>query len=606
MGGYEDFYDGSKKLVSYKEGSSFFGGAYTSQISLPSDPRTANQIKSVNERINMGAKAIEVSMLFPDKIESIPNQHLDELNKLRKLTGVDFTVHGPLIDPTGIGSQEGEQKWDPLQRKFAEEKITSVVERAKRVMGDKENVIVTIHASNGLPEPETKIIQDGEPIVKGLGVIDPRSGRFGTIPAPPEDYLSGDKKGDPYAELRRINRESWLDSLSQISVELMRTHEIFDKSEKGDEQNKKLKGLDIEEMKKTDLSPQTKEDINVLGKNKEKLETNDAYARAVSRDAYQNLNKLFNQAYYSADEEDKKKLDEYKSKVGKIVKEYNNDSGKVNPYELYETVKEGVKVLNDIKEPQILKPIKQFAIEQASETFSNVAINTYGKDGKNAPILSIENPPAGSGINRAEDLKDLIEASRKKLADKLVDKKGLSKSEAEAESKKLIGATWDVGHINMIRKFGYGDKDLRKEAEKIAPFVKHIHLSDNFGLDHTEIPMGMGNVPMNAHLEELRKVHQDKLKQIKMVSETGNWFEPFGTVPFVETLQAFGSPIYGMNMSPYWNQSVARGPGNYFSGYGTTLPDQHFSMYGAGFSSLPTELGGQMSGRSRMSGNPME
>jgi len=35
-------------------------------------------------------------------------------------------------------------------------------------------------------------------------------------------------------------------------------------------------------------------------------------------------------------------------------------------------------------------------------------------------------------------------------------------------------------------------------------------------------------------------------------------------------------------------------------------PDIHHSIYGSGFSNLPVELGGQMQGRSRMSGNPME
>jgi hypothetical protein len=60
-----------------------------------------------------------------------------------------------------------------------------------------------------------------------------------------------------------------------------------------------------------------------------------------------------------------------------------------------------------------------------------------------------------------------------------------------------------------------------------------------------------------------------------------------------------------MAMSPYWNQTPVMNS-SYFSGYGMMLPEQHFSMYGAGFSTLPVELGGQMSGRSRMSGNPME
>jgi len=59
-----------------------------------------------------------------------------------------------------------------------------------------------------------------------------------------------------------------------------------------------------------------------------------------------------------------------------------------------------------------------------------------------------------------------------------------------------------------------------------------------------------------------------------------------------------------MKMAPYWNHAWNK-MGNYFSGYGTTLPEQHFSMYGIGFSNLPTELGGQVQQKgSRFSGTP--
>ena len=201
-------------------------------------------------------------------------------------------------------------------------------------------------------------------------------------------------------------------------------------------------------------------------------------------------------------------------------------------------------------------------------------------------------------------MKELIVKAREKFVQKAVED-GMSKNMAENQAKKLIGATWDVGHINMLRKFGYGDKELREQAKTIAPFVKHIHLSDNFGLEHTELPMGMGNVPMKAHLEELRKAHGDKLDKIKKVIETGDWYQHFQKTPIRETFAAFGSPIYPMQNAPYWNQAMNTSAG-YFSGYGAMLPEQHFQTYGAGFSSLPQELGGQMGGKSRVSGNPME
>ena len=260
-----------------------------------------------------------------------------------------------------------------------------------------------------------------------------------------------------------------------------------------------------------------------------------------TKEAYNDLQNLFNQAWYAVEkdknEEDRRKLE----KFSKEIQSKKNDLD--DPIKLSDIVLKGVDVLNTIKNPQIVRPLKEFAIDKASDTFSNLALKSYNEFKDKAPIISIENPPAGSGLSRADDLRLLIEATRKKFVDK-AKKEGMSKYEAEEQAKKLIGVTWDVGHINMIKKFGFDDKALVEETKKIAPFVKNVHLSDNFGMEHTELPMGMGNVPMKAHEEALRKQFGEKLDKIKKVIETGNWYQHFKTPPFAETLAAFGSPIY--------------------------------------------------------------
>jgi hypothetical protein len=62
-----------------------------------------------------------------------------------------------------------------------------------------------------------------------------------------------------------------------------------------------------------------------------------------------------------------------------------------------------------------------------------------------------------------------------------------------------------------------------------------------------------------------------------------------------------------MKMAPYWNQAAGLQEG-YFSGYGQMLPQINYETFGAGFSQLPQELGGQIPGAkgSRMSGRPLE
>lgn len=87
----------------------------------------------------------------------------------------------------------------------------------------------------------------------------------------------------------------------------------------------------------------------------------------------------------------------------------------------------------------------------------------------------------------------------------------MDKEKAVEAANNHIGVTWDVGHINMIRKFGYDQSDVVKETKKVADMVKHVHLSDNFGFEHTELPMGMGNVPTKEHLEAIG----EKVKKMK-------------------------------------------------------------------------------------------
>jgi hypothetical protein len=165
----------------------------------------------------------------------------------------------------------------------------------------------------------------------------------------------------------------------------------------------------------------------------------------------------------------------------------------------------------------------------------------------------------------------------------------------------MIGATWDTSHISMMRKQGFKPEELVKESKQIAPFVKHVHLNDNFGFSHTDLPPGMGSVPVGDIMKELEK----KGYKGKHIFEGGNFFQHFKTAPHTMVLEAMGSPVYTTSSEQTWKQAYGT-MGVYSSGYGPFLPEQHFSMYGAGFSSLPAELGGQIAGKqSRFSGTPM-
>ncbi len=618
MAGDESFYEGASFYGRNANYGNFIGVRQpSSAFSISTDPRTANQLKAVSEKISSGVKAVEIEMLQPDVAESIPNQHLEELNRLRKLTGVDLTLHGPLIEPTGVKGQG----WDESQRQQAERQIWSAVDRANK-LDPKGNVVVTIHASNGLPEAETRVFntETKKEEIKSFWVVDERTGQFTNLPLH-KHYLAEEKKETEslYEEIdnkiKSQNGEIWYKSLQNINFHANNGASIINQTlhpekELGPEFKKIFEKRPLQEIYKDYVSGNREqvikliEDprlINVLDSTMTQLTHGDIYLR----DAYAEFQNLFDQAYDAAlrnkNYTDIKKLDEFRKELVPSLNKIE-DPQKID--EFGREIIKGVNVLRSLSEPpRIFRPLREFALEKASETFANTALQAYDKFKEHAPIISIENPPIGSGISRAEELKELVKKSREVFVKKAASV-GLSESEAKKEAERLIGATWDVGHINMLRKYGYGVEHLKEQTKTIAPFVKHIHLSDNFGMEHTELPMGMGNVPIKEHME-LIKGYGKQVEKIKKVIEAGNWYQHFQTTPFAETLSAFGSPIYAMKMAPYWNQAAGLS-GNYFAGYGAINPDIHHSIYGTGFSNLPPELGGQMSGKNRLSGSPME
>lgn len=627
-----NFYGGSLAGIDEQYGGPIDRSIPTRSIALTTNPQTANQLREVMNQLNTGARAVEINLLTPQVSEAIPNQHLDEIKRLSKLVGTELNVHGVLVEPTGISDQG---RWDENKRVQAERQMWNAMEQAHRISPDR-NVVVTFHSSNGLPEPETreKVFNEEkgkwEEIVTGIGVADELNGSFGVLPAKIKPNFFTGEKATAELEISKYNNEQWSQQVANTNIELHRLAPIIQEYDKLSKEEGKagksalhLFNLARKEPEKyqsilKDEEANNKEVSTLIKQNIQELN----YAESQVKDAYRSFQKLFNDAYNAAErtieygqfakddkakkqlEEahaDKRRLEKLKEEIAPLTTKIADNPEKV--FELAEQVQKGMQLLGGIKAPQMIRPLREFAIDKASDTFSNLALRAY-KEFEHAPVISIENPPVGMGMSRAQDIRDLVEYSQKKFAEKLQSTEGLSAEEAKTQAKKLIGATWDVGHINMLKKRGYTDKDIVAETELIAKHVKNIHMSDNFGLDHTELPMGMGNVPMQGHLAKLKEAHGKKLDEIKKIVETGHWYTHFKTTPFAETIAQFGSPMYGMNMTPYWNQGHQQA-GGYYAGYGLN-PDTHHSIYGAGFSNLPTELGGQIQGKSRLSGAPIE
>jgi sugar phosphate isomerase/epimerase len=622
MGDYSlNFYEGAKYGLEpstsgkYAEGSlSPFVGYKLPMgtFGVTTDPRTANQIKAVSDKISTGAKAVEITGIDTNVLEYMPQTHMKEIARLKELAGVELTFHGPLVEPTGVGRN----RWEEQQREHAERQMWSALERSQE-LNKKGNTIVTFHSSNGLPEPVTTEKIKGKEVVTSLAVINERTGELGPLPKTGKDYWKGEEVYNPYTDLERINQENWNQRISNLNIEAIRASEVIqdplEKLEEKSEETTKLRESIFKAYEYSKDKPEMYEKFLSAYDDKEQRIINSfvtkfAYGKGYVQDAYLGLQKAYNDAYEVAkrqgNQEAQERLKSFKEKIAPLTQKYENDPLKLA--EFSEEVSKGIRLLNSVKAPETYRPLRDFAVEKASETFGNLAFKSYEKFHENSPIISIENPPVGMGLTRADDLKELVEKSQDHFVGKAQKEFGWSEERARQEAKKLIGVTWDVGHINMLRKHGFDTKDITEETRKIKEHVKHIHLSDNFGLEHTELPMGMGNVQIKEHEKILSQQFGEQFKKIKQVVETGGWYQHFKTTPLAETFEAFGSALYPMKMASYWNATRGAGAG-YFAGYGNMLPDINFSTYGAGFSSLPKELGGQVtSARNRLSGAPME
>ncbi len=567
-------------------------------LGMTTDPRTANILQEVSSKLSSGVKQIEIEAVSPDIFDSIPKQQLKEVHRLSKLTGVGVSLHGPVIDVSGIDQRAG--GFSELNRESAERKVAEVLFRSQE-LNPEGNIPVNFHTAEGIggsqllpPDERSEKSQ-----YKRLVAVNKESGKMIGLEHE-EEYRPGMNLEKPISftpelRIKNLNETEWDNSLNQTIFQKEQIDKIIQDNIKVFENaNKKLnqflqQGMDEEEaLSKLSLAEQSS--FSHL-----------ANARESLLDLNKNLGGFFDRAYkYGKLEDDKdakEKLKEISKDYSEILQKNKTIMGQSQAMQF---------LLNNLKEitPEIYVPIEKFALENSAKTFGNAAWKAYNQleDKKNAPMLVIENPPAGFALSTGQDVADMVVESRKQFIKNAIEN-GMPENQAKKEAEKLIGATLDVGHMNMLRKYGYEEKDIIKESEKVAPYIKHVHLSDNFGYEHTELPMGMGNVPLKEIMKKLGK----KGIEAKKIIDARHWWQHFRTHPFQETLEAVGSPLYSMKMAQNWSQAPELSQ-SYFSGYGQILPQGHYESFGAGFSRLPAELGGQTQGGagSRMSGRPME
>ncbi|MEK6878770.1 MAG: hypothetical protein AABY22_04145, partial [Nanoarchaeota archaeon] len=311
--GYKlNFYQGLPSSLSPDYGSVEKGGYFsgyrtnTGQLSVTTDPRTANIIKEVNDKLNTGVKNVELTLIQTQIMQSVPKQYFEEARRVAKLTGAEVSVHGPLVEPSGI-SQRG---YSEEERQAVERNIVDALTRVQPLNPD-GNVVVTFHSALSIPPPTIVKERDektGEmkEVIKSQVIVERETGRPVEYLKAEEKYYPGEgkKKVDIQEQISEYNKTMWNHKITELIFYKNRADNILDQSFA----NIKTVFKDLEEGK-------AKFENLTAGQKT-------VYGEAVDAQQYleradREIKSLFNSAYKLGTTEDKKKLTEFSDNFNK-------------------------------------------------------------------------------------------------------------------------------------------------------------------------------------------------------------------------------------------------------------------------------------------------
>jgi hypothetical protein len=563
---------------------------------IPTSPQTPNQIQELSKAMNMGVKNVEIGTISPDVFETIPIQHFEEMRRLAKLSGAKTSLHAPIIDAAGF-TQQG---WSEQTRRQSEKHINSVLDRAYK-LDPEGNIPVTMHSTGAMiPGDRYKRNKDGEMIKESILAVNRETGKLIDLNRKEKNSFFGGKESKswgPKEQLESINAVEWDDKKLDLASSYNNLFYLDQELNNAmSEEYLTLKAKESMGIKSgiKNLNEDEKNKLERLNHNVKSVANRQRLYGEEIMKKVENMYDIFikNKPHSTSSPKEKEQYQNDLTKLKKMKQEISHEEGMLDQQGLFQK-------MSEIKAPKTWVTSEEFNKEKTSDTISSNALYAYGKYGDKAPVISLENVYGDVVSSRADTLKSLIKEGREKFANKLVDTKGMDKKSAKQVAERLIGATWDLGHINLLRKQGFTEKEIIKEAKKIAPVVKHVHITDNFGFSDSHLAPGMGNVPIKEQLKEISK----EAKDVRHIIEAGAYAGQFKDNPVPHTLESMNSPIYQYEAGPSWG-NVRDVYGSYMN-MGDILPNRYFSEFGTSFARLPKELGGQLwNEKSKFSGTP--
>ena len=166
-----------------------------------------------------------------------------------------------------------------------------------------------------------------------------------------------------------------------------------------------------------------------------------------------------------------------------------------------------------------MRTVEEYAKEKTADTLAQAGLYAREKSKRNRfgeqtdPIfISPENIFPERYGGHPDELREIVQSSRKAMADHLVAKEGMSPDKAKKTAAQHIKATFDIGHANMWKKYYEGPEEefnkwIVKQAEKLAEegIIGHVHVTDNLGFNDEHLSPGQGNAPINEFVEKMKK-----------------------------------------------------------------------------------------------------